>query len=160
MSINVDERLVCAPSQCPSVEGPGGQPFQMIAIAEGQCFALGTRGPCPETPFHLLGYDIFQCKAVCVNMEDPSSPYFLSDEEDASIDRFYNQFHPEYDFLHVVLVDQNLASRNDTAQRKQGSGVFQLPSHFPDSLLGGCRPGGKGCANPIVYVHLYNYLSI
>ena len=125
----------------------------MVPFEDGQCYALGTRGPCPETPFHLLGYDVFEHKAVCVNMEDPSSPYFLSDEEDALIDSLYNQFHPEYDFQ-VVLIQQNVLSRNDTSQRKQGAGVFQLPSRFPDSLLVGCRPGGSGCANPIVYVEI------
>ena len=155
MSFSDDDRLVCSPSQCPaSFDGPGGQPFQMVPFGNGQCYALGTRGPCPASPFHLLGYDIFERKAVCVNSEDPSSPYFLSDEEDASIDSFYNQLHPEFDDFHIVLVEQNLVSRNDTAQRRQGSGLFQLPSRFPDSLLGGCRPGGTGCVNPIVYIFL------
>ena len=153
MTLSSQDRLVCLPSQCPPVNGPDGQPLQMVPFGNGQCFALGTRGPCPASPIHLLGYDVFECKAVCVNMKDPSSPYFLSTEEDASIDSFYNQLHPEYDDFHVVLVAQNVLSRNDTAQRKQG-GVFQFPSSLPISLLAGCRPGGSdsGCVNPIVYV--------
>ncbi len=95
----------------------------------GQCFALGTRGPCPAS--HLLGYDVFARTATCVNMEDPSSPYFSSPEENEIIDRFYNQ--PEFNDVQAVPFPGNQLRKHDT--RRQGSGVFQLPSRFPDSLL-------------------------
>ncbi len=150
-----DNRLVCSPSQCPSpvpINSPGGQPFQMVPFGNtGRCYALGTRGPCPAS--HLLGYDVFQLIAVCVNMEDPSLPYFSTPEEDEIIDRFYNQ--PELNSIQLVPFQQNSLRRNGTVQRRQGSGVFQLPSRFPDTLLNPCRPGDRNnfnykCTNPIV----------
>ena len=153
MTLSSLDILVCTPSQCPPVNGPDGKPFQMVPFGNGQCFPLGTRGPCPATPVHLLGYDVFERSVKCVNIEDPSSSYFSSPEEDALIDSLYNQFHPDYDF-EIALVHLNLLSRNDTAQRKQSAGIFQLPSSLPKSLLGGCRPGSSGCANPLVYVEM------
>ena len=155
VTFNAADRLVCTPSQCRPIQSPSGLPFQMVPFGNGQCFALGTRGPCPATPFHLLGYDVFERRAVCVNMEDPSSPYFLSHEEDENIDRFYDQQQPDFNDIRVVLVQQNLLRRNGTAERRQGAGVFQLPSRFPESLLNPCRPGDQRdfnykCTNPIV----------
>ncbi len=147
-----DDTLICSPSQCPSLNSPGGQPFQMVPFGNaGQCYALGTRGPCPVS--HLLGYDVFQLDVVCVNMEDPSSPYFSTPEEDEIIDRFYNQ--PEFNDVQPLPFQQNSLRRNGTAQRRQGSGVFQLPSRFPDTLLNPCRPGDRNnfnykCTNPLV----------
>ena len=155
MTISAVDRLVCTPSQCQPTQSPSGVPFQMVPFEDGQCFALGTCGPCPATPFQLLGYDVFERKAVCVNMEDPSSPYFSSPEEDELIDRFYDQNQPDFNDIRIILFQNNLLNTNRTVERRQGAGVFQLPSRFPDLLLNPCRPGDQRgfnykCTNPIV----------
>ena len=155
MTFNAADKLVCTPSQCQPVQSLSGLPFQMVPFGYGKCFALGTRRPCPATPFHLLGYDVFERKAVCVNMDDPSSPYFSSPEEDEIIDRFYDQKQPDFNDVRVVMFQQNSLRENGTAKRRQASGVFQFPSQFPETLLNPCRPGDQRefnfkCTNPLV----------
>ena len=155
MTFNAADKLVCTPFQCQPVQSLSGLPFQMVPFGYGKCFALGTRGPCPATPFHLLGYDVFERKAVCVIMDDPSSPYFSSPEEDEIIDRFYDQKQPDFNDVRVVMFQQNSLRENGTAERRQASGVFQFPSQFPETFLNPCRPGDQRefnfkCTNPLV----------
>ena len=135
--------------------------MQSVVSVDGVCYALGSRGPCNSIS-HMLGYDVFKRQPQCTNVEDPSSPYSSSPQEEESLDRVYNQLYPEYDDVRVWLIRQNV-NRNDTAQRRQDTntvGIFQLPSSLPDSLLVPCRPGARRglnykCANPLVYVCIY-----
>ncbi len=156
VAISPQGRLGCTPAKCQSIDNRD-KSFQQLAPTEnGRCYALGSRGPCPFTS-QLLGYDIFKRRLQCVNIRDPSSPYFFSPREDAFLDRAYNQIHPEYD-VRVSLTKENLLERSGTAQRKQDTntiGVFQLPSPLPHILLNPCRPGARRglnykCTNPLV----------
>ena len=154
MTIRPDGSLGCTPAECQSIDG-GDQSLQLVKAEDGECYSLGTQRPCPSTT-QLLGYDIFKRQIECVNIQDPSSPYLFSPQEDAFLDSVYNQLHPEYDDFRVFLIDKSLVERNDTVQRKQDTfGVFQLPNALPDSLLNPCRPGARRglnykCSNPLV----------
>ena len=157
VAINSRGILSCTPVECQSIESRDKEAQQLVPTEDGECYSLGSRGPCPSTT-HLLGYDIFKRQLECVNIQDPFSPYFVSPGEDAFLDSLYNQFHPEYDFS-VFLAKQNSVERNATAQRRQDIntiGVFRLPSSpLPTTLLNPCRPGARNglnykCTNPLV----------
>lgn len=146
-------RLECASSQCPSSPDPLNP---LIFVREnGFCYEWGTTGPC-RPPTELLGYDVFQLKAKCVDLTDRLSPYFWSPEEDKLLDSVFDQLSAEYDDLRISFVQQ--IGRNVTLERRQEQntlGVFQVSSSLPDVLLNPCRPGVQRslnykCTNPIL----------
>jgi hypothetical protein len=57
--------LRCSFSQCP----PGSNTYP----PDGQCYQLGTRGPCQSS--QLFGFDILRSRAVCVDVTSVQSPY-------------------------------------------------------------------------------------
>ncbi|KZS08618.1 Uncharacterized protein APZ42_027307 [Daphnia magna] len=155
VAITPEGRLGCMPKECQSIDSQDNS-LQLVSTGNGVCYPLGSRGPCTNTS-QLLGYDVFKRQLQCVNIFDPSSPYFSSPEEDL-IDSVYNQFVPEYDDYQISLIYQNVVERKDKGQRRQGgntAGAFQFPSSSPDALLQPCRNGAREginfkCTNPLV----------
>ena len=152
VGISPQGRLDCMPAECQSMDF-GNKPLQMVSTQNGVCYALGTQGPCSTTS-RLLGYDIFKRQPECVDVENTTSPYFLSSREAELLDRIYNQLAPDDDDYRVSLVFGN----NDIGQRRQGAntgGIFQFPSSSPETLLQPCRTGARRgtnykCTNPLV----------
>jgi hypothetical protein len=94
----------------------------------------------------------------CVNVQNDTSPYFTSPEEEALVDSIYNQRSPDFDDLRISMVFKSPVGTNDIGQRRQGAttgGIFQFPSFSPETLLNPCRPGARKemnykCTNPLV----------
>lgn len=165
MTISQGGRLFCTPDECPAINGENDSLQQLVPNDKGDCFALGSVGPCSAS--QLLGYDIFERQLECVNITDPSSPYFpLSSQEGGLIDRIMlealmsYQFHPDDNDLHFGLIQQakrGIIKRKIQRQDATTAGIFQLPSSLPDPLLQPCRTGARQgenfkCTNPLMYV--------
>lgn len=156
VTINQQGRLGCTPTECESIDGKNFLQ-QSVLVNKRRCYILGSRGPCSTTA-QLLGYDIFKRRSQCVNLEDPSSSYFVSPREKEMLDSIYNQLYPEYDDYRISLMYQSLEGRNDKGQRRQGAntaGIFQFPSSSLETLLQPCRTGARQgmnfkCTNPLV----------
>ncbi len=125
---------------------------------DGLCYALGSQGPCRRQPFQLFGYNVFERRAVCVNVTAIGSPYFELDEDIDELNINYNHLSPEYDNFRFLFTRD---SAKNSAGKRQGdalltAGLFQLPANFPkDPLLNACRPGARNgnnykCTNPVV----------
>ncbi|XP_057374681.1 uncharacterized protein LOC130695555 [Daphnia carinata] len=163
MTISQGGRLFCAPAECPAVNGVDDSLQQLVPNGKGECFALGSTGPCSAS--QLLGYDVFERQLECVNTTDPSSPYFsLSSQERGLIDRaildalLLHQFHPDDNDLQFELIQQAKRGISKSKIQRQDAttaGIFQLPSSLPDPLLQPCRTGARQgenfkCTNPLI----------
>lgn len=124
------------------------------------CHALGTQGPCSSS-YELYGYNIFELKGQCVNLEDPSSPYYSSAEENALLDEAYNQANQGSTYLNDPNSTSNQPETTQAVysrsrrQNMNSAGIFQMPSRFPSSLLNPCQLGDRNgnnfkCTNPLV----------
>ncbi len=155
VGISSQGQLECMPSQCQSTN-VGDKSLQLLPAEDGLCYALGTQGPC--SPPSLLGYDIFKRQMECVNVQNDTSPYFTSPEEEALVDSIYNQRSPDFDDFRISMVFESPIGTNNIGQRRQGAttgGIFQFPSFSPEILLNPCRPGARRemnykCTNPLV----------
>jgi hypothetical protein len=74
----------------------------------------------------------------CVDVTDPWSPYFFSQEENDLLDSVFDQFYPEYDFFRIYLVYQGLQHENELKYGKKKKGSKQHPR----------RQGGTGISVP------------
>ncbi|XP_045026492.1 uncharacterized protein LOC116919237 isoform X3 [Daphnia magna] len=163
MTISQGGRLFCTPDECPAINGENDSLQQLVPNDKGDCFALGSVGPCSAA--QLLGYDIFERQLECVNITDPSSPYFSSSfQERGPIDRvmldalLLHQFHPDDNDLQFGLIQQakrGIIKRKIQRQDASTAGIFQLPSSLPDPLLQPCRTGARQgenfkCTNPLI----------
>ncbi|XP_057370196.1 uncharacterized protein LOC130691287 [Daphnia carinata] len=156
VTIGEQGRLGCTPTKCESIDNDNLS-RQLVPANDGVCYALGSRGPCATTS-QLLGYDIFKRRDHCVDILNPSSPYFSWPAQDDFLDSIYNQLHPEYDEFRVSFVYESLTGKNETQQRRQGAstiGAIQFPSTSIGSLLHPCRTGARRginfkCTNPLV----------
>ncbi len=149
----------CTPSKCQFNANLPLAPYK-----DGFCYVLGSKGPCRyKKSLQLFGYDVFRRKSLCLNVTAFDLPYFLSDQEEATIDKIYNQLLPEYDNYRIFFMSDpkkgvKTTNLNANSIRKQGgntAGLFQLPSRIPNSLLNSCRPGARNgnnykCTNPLV----------
>jgi len=149
------DNLQCTPSQCPL---NGNENVPLVPFEDGRCYPLGSQRPCRSQPFQLLGYDVFERRAVCVNVTAIGSPYFEVEEEidqiDTNINKDYNQLLSKYDDFRVSFFAIKPAGK------RQGdahvTGLFHLMSNFPkDPLLNPCRSGARNrnnykCTNPIL----------
>jgi hypothetical protein len=161
-------------------------PVQLAKAADGLFYALGSRGPCPAmtsppisigNPLStsannrrelLFGYDVFQLKAVCVDVLQFDSPYFNPIKENQLFDNALNRLTPltsrpstttlRRHQRRIDFISQNKSVDGNNGKRRQGaltSGLFQVPGSLPNPLLSPCRPGAqKGnnykCTNPHV----------
>ncbi|KAI9556269.1 hypothetical protein GHT06_018843 [Daphnia sinensis] len=158
MTISQGGRLFCAPAECPAINGENDSQQQLVPNGKGECFTLGSTGPCPAS--QLLGYDVFERELECVNITDPSSPYFSpSSQERGLIDALLlHQFHPDDNDLQFGLIQQakqGIIKRKIQRQDATTAGIFQLPSSLPDPLLQPCRSGARQgenfkCTNPLI----------
>lgn len=137
--------LECKPNYCPaSPKSLKNFILQFVLVKNGsdysdeKCYALGTTGPCCS-PSDLLGYNIFELKAECVDLNDPSSPYFSSSEENNRLDELYDVNGKEYDD------DYSRESKSFSRIRRQG--IIQIPSRVPNTLLNPCQQGGRNANN-------------
>ena len=148
-------KLECKPNSCPSssTKSFGNFILQFVRVKNDapytdQCYALGTKGPCCSSS-DFLGYDIFKLKPACVDLEDPSSPYFSSSKKNDVLDKLYDPADKEYDY------DNSATSSKESYNRTRRQGVITLPTSTPNSLLNPCQQGGRDganlkCANPLV----------
>lgn len=146
----------CAPTEC---RLPQSTNFlqQLVPGGDGFCYQLGSRGPCSGSS-ELLGFNIIERKAECVDISNPLSPYFESLQLNELLDRTYNQRSAEFGDFEITLISQNSLNRNASATRRQELntlGIFQSPTSTPATLLNPCRPGpNKGdnykCSNPLL----------
>ncbi|XP_046463832.1 uncharacterized protein LOC124209730 [Daphnia pulex] len=159
VAISSDNSLRCKASKCPptydSYYNSNSKPKQMVPTSDGKCYELGTAGPCSsyDDTSSLLGLDMLKNELECVDVTDPWSPYFFSQEENDLLDSVFDQFYPEYDFFRIYLVYQGLQHENELKYgkkkkgskqhpRRQGGTSISVPSNPP------IRPGnGQGKGN-------------
>jgi hypothetical protein len=69
----------------------------MVPTSDGKCYELGSAGPCSSYDYtsSLLGFDILKNELVCVDITDPSSPYFFSKEENDLFDSVFDGVYQE-----------------------------------------------------------------
>jgi len=146
----------CAPSKCQFNAN-----LPLALYNDGLCYALGSQGPCRRQPSQFFGYDVFLRQSLCVNVTSFDLPYSVSEQESNLIDDLYKP-KAESDRMFLKSDHRKPAGRRDmnaTSIRRQESitsGIFQLPSRLPNSLLTPCRPGARNgnnykCTNPHVY---------
>lgn len=162
VTVSSSGKLECGSNTCPSLDRYY-QDFllQLVPAKEsriigsdddddGFCYALGTRGPC--SPSELFGYNIFQAEGQCLDMEDPTTPYFSSPVENALLDELYNHTSEEPVKKSVTFFRSQQLSRN---RRQASFGIVQQSSTFPTSMLNPCQLGNRNgnnfkCTNPLV----------
>jgi hypothetical protein len=112
----------------------------MVPTSDGKCYELGTAGPCSsyDDTSSLLGLNMLKNELECVDVTDPWSPYFFSQEENDLLDSVFDQFYPEYDFFRIYLVYQGLQHENELKYGKKKKGSKQHPR----------RQGGTGISVP------------
>ena len=163
LSVSSSGKLECAPDSCQSHSMEKFfDEFLLQFVPDimnedddddegGFCYALGTRGPC-SSPREFYGYNIFNYRGECVDISDPTSPYFSSSEENDRLDEIFNKAENDT----KVAVHKREASHPRT--RRQGSntfGIFQQAGQIPASLLNPCQSGDRSgnnfkCTNPLV----------
>jgi hypothetical protein len=114
----------------------------LVPTSDGKCYELGSAGPCSsyDYTYSLLGLDILRNELVCVDITDPSSPYFFSQEENDLLDSVFDQFYPEYDFFRIYLVYQGLQHENEVKYGKKKKGSKQHPRR---------QQGGTAISQPL-----------
>lgn len=158
LSVSSSGKLECAPDTCQSMEKFFEDFLLQFAPAingdsgEAICYALGTRGPC-SSPSEYFGYNIFNYQGECVDIEDPTSPYFSSSEENARLDDIYNK--AENDTKSVSLQKRETRHPRTRRQGFNTGGIFQQAGRVPASLLNPCQLGSRSgnnfkCTNPLV----------
>ena len=141
--------LGCLPIQC---QARSNDPLRiLVPAADGFCYDLGSRGPCSSLSSQLLAFDVFLQRPRCFEANSPTSPYFVSAQEDAFLSSTFDALYM-YDFYRVSLFQTD---DNNRRQDALTSGVFQVPSSLPEPLLNPCRPGARNgnnlkCTNPLV----------
>lgn len=120
------------------------------------CFAMGTIGPC-YTPDKVLGYNIFDRRGECVDLLDPTTPYFLSPELNAKLDEAFNEDGKEdFKFENWMTMSPKIHPRAPRKGRQANTrGVMQVNNNYGSSTMNSCQPGGKSgnnvkCSNPLV----------
>jgi hypothetical protein len=91
-------------------------------------------------------------------MDDPTTPYFSSPEENAILDDVFDRAANEPIKTKNNKSNTFLCAQRLSRKRRQGIntfGIFQQTSRIPTSLLNPCQPGGRNgnnfkCANPLV----------
>jgi hypothetical protein len=132
---------------------------QLVPTSDGRCHELGTTGRCLnyDYTYSLLGLDILKNELECVDVTDPSSPYFSSQEENDILDSIFDEFYTEYNLFPVYVAYLSVKQEHEakygkkkdpkgTYERRQSSTVIGAPSN-PS-----CRPGsGQGkCGSTLV----------
>lgn len=143
----------------------------------GSCLAMGTSGSwC--SPNGVLGYNIFQRRGECIDLKDPTTPYYSSPESNAELDSAYEVEIPckekntcsdnelnlnaksnkvGAEFLgkkNKTVIDDEMMSITVTRIQRQMSKLSKGLANIP--LLGACQPGDRTednykCTNPAVY---------
>ena len=156
-------RLFCTPDECQASNiSNSNSSMSFIPSDKGKCQAIGSRGTCSSASSQFLGYDVFKRQLQCINVTDPTSPYFSYLRERRFDKKIFSQM-PQIERnqrkidVPVKTVHTNLLIKtNDTNNRRQGTfGIFQVPSSVSNSLLQPCRPGVRNgfnqkCTNPLV----------
>ena len=150
--------LICLPDKCRGRRRQFdigiAEQLQLIPADDSLCYPLGSSIPCPNSSL-FYDYDFFRRKPKCTNIN------LFEKEED--IDEIYNQLSPDYDFYQVVLVNSGGKNKRSSNRKKKlipssknkleprqeflTSGLFKVPSSFPQNLLNPCRPGSKNGNN-------------
>jgi hypothetical protein len=167
VAINSDESLSCMKSKCPAIyefdeyssDYWKQKQKQLVPTSDGRCHELGTTGRCSnyDYTYSLLGLDILKNELECVDVTDPSSPYFSSQEENDILDSIFDEFYTEYNLFPVYVAYLSVKQEHEakygkkkdpkgTYERRQSSTVIGAPSN-PS-----CRPGsGQGkCGSTLV----------
>ncbi|XP_046463831.1 uncharacterized protein LOC124209729 [Daphnia pulex] len=154
VAISPDGSLKCMTSKCPSIYD-GDEYFwkqkPLVPTNDGKCYELGSTGRCSKyddiAPL-LLGLDILKNELTCVDINDPSSPYFFSQEENDLLDSLYETFYQDYNFFQIYLVHQILEHENEL---KYGKKKKKAPKGTYESRLSGPKwnsSAGKG--SPVI----------
>ena len=134
-------------------------PKQLVPTKDGKCLELGSSSHCSSGYYddsQLVGFDILKNELECVDISDPWSPYYFSEEENQLIDSVYNQLYPEYDFFPIALVYNSIHHQNrvtyDEDKKKKKTVGYSKKSDFSRRQFSGrtisipdnppCRPGG------------------
>ena len=156
-------RLFCTPDECQASNiSNSNSSMSFIPSDKGPCQAIGSRGTCSSASSQFLGYDVFKRQLQCINVTDPTSPYFSYLRERRFDKKIFSQM-PQIERkqkkidVPIKTVHQNsLIKTNDTDNRRQSTfGLFQFPTSVSNSLLQPCRPGVRNgfnqkCTNPLV----------
>ena len=98
VNMTSDGSMRCMKSNCPTIyesdefSSKLWKQKQMVPASDGKCYELGSAGPCSNDDeiSSLLGFDILKNELVCVDITDPSSPYFFSKEENDLLDSVFD----------------------------------------------------------------------
>ena len=116
-----------------------------------ECYALGTRGPCCSSS-DLLGYNIFKLESECVDVKDPSLPYFISEDEANLLDEYFDE--PDgCNQCNECNQQTKCNSTESTSEQSHSSrikrqGVISTSITSATSLLNACQQGGLSASNP------------
>ncbi len=174
--------LSCMKSKCPSIYN-GDYNFwkqkPLVPTSDGKCYELGSTGRCSkyDDTSSPLGLDVLKNELVCIDITDPSSPFFSSQEENDILDSLYENFFPEYDLFQIYLVHQSLEHANEvkygkktkasagTYERRQSSQTTTTPRPINSGLsrvpsVNYCGPGTlQGKCNPIIKYEIFHILK-
>lgn len=139
-------KLICAPEVC---KAPFSSLDEFIIQMfphpfdekddGGSCLVMGTTGCCCSTT-NVLSYNIFKRRGECVDLKDPTTPYYSSPELDAMIDEVFNKgggFGKKSNLTAVTRI------------RERRYHLTQVPT---SNSLGACQPGSgtSKCTNQLV----------
>lgn len=116
---------------------------------------MGTFGPCYSSD-KVVGYDIFDLKGKCIDLKDPTTPYFLSSELNSKLDKAYNEDDDlKYKNVNKTIIRRRKISKASRVGRQTNTfGAFQVNNNLVSSNLAGCQLGNRNgnnvkCANPL-----------
>ncbi|XP_046463836.1 uncharacterized protein LOC124209732 [Daphnia pulex] len=103
VNITSDGSMSCMKSNCPTIYESNEyssklwKQKQMVPTSDGKCYELGSADPCSndDETSSLLGFDILKNELVCVDITDPSSPYYFSKEENDLLDSVFDGVYQE-----------------------------------------------------------------
>jgi hypothetical protein len=133
-------------SKCPIIyenDKYSSKPWQkqFVPTSDGKCYELGSDGPCSNNADTLFGLDILKNELECIDVTDPTSPYFFSKEENDLLDSAFTEFSPEYNLFHIYMAYQSLQhvqAEKDGKKKKAPKGTYQrrqsTQSRQPESV--------------------------
>ena len=132
-----------------------GNRLQSIPADDGLLYPLGSPIPCPNS--FLFDYDFFKMKAKCTDInsfEEDDEPFDDSCDRPSFVDNVpFRVSAPIFSGGRTTPPNNRkrfiISSKHKMKQRQDSltSGLFQVPSSFPQDLLNSCRPGSKNGNN-------------
>jgi hypothetical protein len=137
VAINSNESLSCMKSKCPTIyefdeyssDLWKQRQKPLVSTSDGRCHELGTAGRCSsyDDASSLLGLDMLKNELECVDVTDPSSPYFSSQEENELLDSIFGEFYAEYNLFPVYVAYLSVKQEHEAkyGKKKGPKGTYE-----------------------------------